>query len=62
MTEEDKRLFEEGQKIPLDEIIDMPIDRFNKVRKSVRHPLFGVRVMPTTDLYRNNYERINWEG
>ena len=56
MTEQDRIKFQEGLSTPLDKIVDTPFDSLLKARKRAHGS--GVKVIPTSDEYRDNYPRI----
>jgi hypothetical protein len=56
MTDEDRKNFQAGLNEPLDKIIDIPVDRFTRMT-GVRDN-YRLKVIPTTDAYRENYDRI----
>ena len=60
MTPEDKRLFMEGLSTPEDQIMDAPVDTLLKGYKQRRNNPDRVKVIPTSTLYRENYDCIRW--
>ena len=61
MTKEDKADFQKGLNTPLDELVDMPVDSFLKMKKN--HDSFwnGMR-FSLSKKAKDNYDRIKWEG
>ena len=63
MTNQDKAEFMKGYSKPLDEIVDgYSVDSFIKqYRKSNSYPL-KVKVIPTSNAFRDNYDLIRWDN
>ena len=58
MTEQDRIKFQEGLSTPLDKIVDTPFDSLLKARKRAHGT--GVKVIPTSRQFRENYDKIQW--
>ena len=61
MTEEDKRQFMAGMNTPEDQLMDGGVDQLLKGYKKRWNNPMRVQIIPTSDAYRDNYERIRWE-
>ena len=60
MTEEEKSLFMQGYNTPRDQLMDMSQDKFIKMERGYRRNHTGVKVIPTSEAFRKNYDNICW--
>lgn len=61
MTPEDKAEFLKGLSTPEDQLMDGPVDTLLKGYKNRRNNPDRVQVIPTSALFRENYDRIRWD-
>ena len=57
MTEKDKADFMRGLSKPIDELIDIPVDSFLKMKR--KHE--AIKIIPSRE-YKSNYDSIRWNG
>jgi hypothetical protein len=52
-----------GLNTPKDQLLDSSVDGFNKMAREMgKVSTVGVKVIPTSEAYRQNYDRIVWYG
>lgn len=62
MTAQDKADFMKGLSTTEEQLMDGSVDRLLKGYKMRRNNPDRVKVIPTSSLYRRNYDAIRWEG
>ena len=62
MTEQDRADFMEGLNTPKEQLYDAPVDTLLKQYKKRENNPDRVKVIPTSALFRNNYDLIRWDG
>ena len=61
MTPEQRKLFMDGYTTPKEQLLNRDVDQFNRDVKDLSHiSVLGVKIIPTSNLYRENYGKINW--
>ncbi len=60
MTENDRAEFMKGLSTPKEQLMDGSVDTLLKGYRKRRNNPMRVQVIPTSNLYRENYEKIEW--
>ena len=63
LTVDEKRSrFFDGYNTPKDQLLDGSVDEFNRNVKELSRTPSSVKVIPTSDAFRENYDRILWRS